>query len=1048
METNINPLIEYFYLFGLSIEKIGNLDFYKENQFSKPENLKPELLSKFPPIKKPSAEIDPNIILSHCFPKGFKIIEGKSPPADEYFHFSLDNIPSRHTNNKYIHYSCLIFYESLITYYNIQNLISQDYLNIEKRTSMSEFVFDNEIESPEISSDINKSKTKKLDNKLKTSVPNNKANLLNNFYVPKVLCFSSFVPFPNEFKYLLKKIKEYSMGILGKITVPVEKVIENLVVSIPRPIRGRFNLKFKKDYFLLNGEKNEFDIIVPNFNQYNFHSYRYHLIFLFNIDDIMEIYKSLLLEIPIIFFSEDKEKLTNLVQSFLELLSPFQYQHPNIAILPEDNLGIIEHAKSFCLGINNEWISKESNINFFERKNILIFNKPIRICDIDQQKLDLYYNKKEFGNVITFEELGKINNNSENNANEDSSGNNSNNNNDNTNANTSDNDKTNEFNYDLLGCQLPSHYTEKIKKKLASIFKEKYNFNEYNPKINEKISQEIFYYFLISILQNYNSFLFNKEKEVESINSEIFTKNIYNIPIEKLLKVEDFLDDNKRDRDFFAAFISTNIFKDFLERKYVNRENDKFIFLHFDETILSKLNRSLFSKKLGIEFIENKGLETKTWYVLNKNNNPNNFNKSELNILNEKKNLLIRYYQIFSEKEYKYYLFPILLYDNKFFNNKPYKLIDYFTFNNINLKQCFSETNDILIKIKDNKLLNIYNSDMIVQYKHNPAKSLYPKEIENSIYLLWLKIFCMTFYYCENNEKYLRFYEMIKIVRKLIFVKDNILSLILATLQKYGTDYMIIEFFNYIKNFSYGDYAYLANKLLDTKAAKSKNITIKKMPISNTGLNIFYYKDVKEQQFSIPLFSDKEYNLNKNVRKRTFYSNIDNNNNKFNNKLSEDKEILRYDNPISCPNCGQNIDIAKMSILYDQMDKFEKLTCYICKTKIEPKIRVKIDEKYFTITHYSPYFLYSNMSSNLMSIYGNELDLNILIQKYPSFIFNCCWYFNIKGISYDMMLKYKEEKGDDKEIKKDSNKNIDKITQNKKKRKPRFISLEIEKTNE
>ena len=38
METNINPLIEYFYLFGLSIEKIGNLDFYKENQFSKPEN--------------------------------------------------------------------------------------------------------------------------------------------------------------------------------------------------------------------------------------------------------------------------------------------------------------------------------------------------------------------------------------------------------------------------------------------------------------------------------------------------------------------------------------------------------------------------------------------------------------------------------------------------------------------------------------------------------------------------------------------------------------------------------------------------------------------------------------------------------------------------------------------------------------------------------------------------------------------------------------------------------------------------------------------------
>lgn len=57
------------------------------------------------------------------------------------------------------------------------------------------------------------------------------------------------------------------MGILGKMTVPVGKVKENIVISIPRPIRGRFNLKFKNDYFLLNGEKNDFDIISPDFNQ-------------------------------------------------------------------------------------------------------------------------------------------------------------------------------------------------------------------------------------------------------------------------------------------------------------------------------------------------------------------------------------------------------------------------------------------------------------------------------------------------------------------------------------------------------------------------------------------------------------------------------------------------------------------------------------------------------------------------------------------------------------------------------------------------------------
>ena len=63
METKINPLIEYFYLFGLNTETINNPEFYKENNFLKPEFLKPNVLSKFPPIKKPNVDIDPNIII-------------------------------------------------------------------------------------------------------------------------------------------------------------------------------------------------------------------------------------------------------------------------------------------------------------------------------------------------------------------------------------------------------------------------------------------------------------------------------------------------------------------------------------------------------------------------------------------------------------------------------------------------------------------------------------------------------------------------------------------------------------------------------------------------------------------------------------------------------------------------------------------------------------------------------------------------------------------------------------------------------------------------
>ena len=69
-------------------------------------------------------------------------------------------------------------------------------------------------------------------------------------------------------------------------------------------------------------------------------------------DDIFEIYICLLLEKPILFFSENKEKLTNIFFSFMGLLFLFEYQNPHFPILPDCNAGLVEQAKSFVFGVN------------------------------------------------------------------------------------------------------------------------------------------------------------------------------------------------------------------------------------------------------------------------------------------------------------------------------------------------------------------------------------------------------------------------------------------------------------------------------------------------------------------------------------------------------------------------------------------------------------------------------------------------------------------------------------------------------------------------
>lgn len=64
---------------------------------------------------------------------------------------------------------------------------------------------------------------------------------MEKYYIPKVICLSSFVPFPTEEKYLLTKILAYvngiTKGIQNNIIIPIEKVIEKMVLGIPVPLR-------------------------------------------------------------------------------------------------------------------------------------------------------------------------------------------------------------------------------------------------------------------------------------------------------------------------------------------------------------------------------------------------------------------------------------------------------------------------------------------------------------------------------------------------------------------------------------------------------------------------------------------------------------------------------------------------------------------------------------------------------------------------------------------------------------------------------------------
>ena len=1005
-EEKLNPLIEHFYIIGPNPDIIKKEEFY--NELSSKNNTEYKILSKFPPIERYQSYIKDEILISHCFPNGINIVKSKVIPPKQTFYFSIQNIfPSSQGGETIVYFTCIKFYESLSKYYMIKYKSSK--------------YFDKEVKKNKNHNEgLVKRNTVFFD---KPPIFLNKAREYEDYYVPKVICFSSLTPYPYELGYLLEKILKHSgygfdLDSLNKkidknenkdigkrssnkgesddeninnnqIIIPLEKIIEKLVMEVPSPPRGIYHIKFIKDDIFFKNEEKELIFKQKEINQYICPSYSLQSIFLFQTNDILNIYKSLLLEIPILFFCDNIHNLTTIYESFMCLLYPFKYQFPHISILPDINFSIIENCESFSFGINQLW---EKEKNFFERNDIKIYNKLIVICDINQKKVFQYTSSLNNEHIITYIDLGK-----------------------NINNNNNIVDINHENKNEYIKYTLPYSYNEKLKKKLDN-FKNinnnslKYYF-DYIEDYNKQISEDCFYYFLISILFKYNNYLYNNEENIKKICKDIFCRGENEKDIKDMFCVDEFLKDTKSsDINFYTAFFKTKLFLDFIERKYYNRKKDKPIFLNFDENIIKKRNKSLFQKKYDTPFINLTIFESKNNYDII---GFNFFDKDELEyIINNKKELL-DYYQSFEGNCFKYLIFPRLLYDNKFFKNKKYISNYKYKTNAFEFIKIYKE---LCKEIYSDKLYSkIYSGDLVTQYKFYPGKTLYDKEIINSLYLLWLRMFCLTFYYCDEEEKYLRYYEMIFIVRKLIYIKDDIFSLILSTLEKYGTNIMIIQYFNILKNYNYIEYSYLTHKLIKKDQFKS---ILKKMNVSNTSITIKYFTE-EQEEYIIPHIDEEDKNK---LRQRTFGINNENN-----------EENIFFSDYIKCEKCNENLEITGLTINFNNMKKTQYLLC-TCNADLTNKITIKVNGKYFRIKLYEPYYLYKIISSEIIEIYGNKISLDELREKYKDFYWNLIWYFRIQGLSYDMLLKYKDDSNLSNEVN---------IKINNKNKKKKFDCLQI-----
>jgi hypothetical protein len=251
-------LFQFFYLFGIEPDSLNIHNISNISTILEPHFLKVELLTKYPSFERSQANINPYIIMNHCFPNGYNLICKEKKPDDEFFYFNIDNYFSFLPENKKIFFVCVIIYEQLKKYLSIKykddDLILPSFKKEEKKENIS----------------------------------------IENIYIPKALCLSSFISFPYEIKSILIDLLNYIRS--DNITIPIEKILESIIFGIPRPLRAHFYLSFNK---IIPRQSKDIYFILREFNQYKFSSYVFRSIFRFVPTNIISIYRSILTEVPV-----------------------------------------------------------------------------------------------------------------------------------------------------------------------------------------------------------------------------------------------------------------------------------------------------------------------------------------------------------------------------------------------------------------------------------------------------------------------------------------------------------------------------------------------------------------------------------------------------------------------------------------------------------------------------------------------------------------------------------------------------------------------------
>ncbi|KAH0617045.1 hypothetical protein JD844_028638 [Phrynosoma platyrhinos] len=216
----------------------------------------------------------------------------------------------------------------------------------------------------------------------------------DTLYVSKCICLIAPLPF-------MQACKKFLIQLYKAVTsqqpppLPLESYIHNILYEVPLPPPGR-SLKFYGVYEPIVCQR-------PGPNELPLFDYALREAFeLLGLENLIQVFTCVLLEMQILLYSQDYQRLMTVAEGITTLLFPFQWQHVYVPILPASLLHFLDAPVPYLMGLQSKEGTDRSKLELPQEANLCF-------VDIDNHFIELPEELPQFPNKLDFiQEISEV----------------------------------------------------------------------------------------------------------------------------------------------------------------------------------------------------------------------------------------------------------------------------------------------------------------------------------------------------------------------------------------------------------------------------------------------------------------------------------------------------------------------------------------------------------------------------------------------------------------------------------------------------------------